>query len=150
MGGPPSGPRFGGDMAKILGENSAFSASLEMRNGPDMVLPGKIAYLQGKSRFEMDMTEMKSGAMPPQAAAQMKQMGMDKIIVISRPDKSITCMIYPGLQAYVENPIQDPDAAKPPNWARKAWTATPVSKAKSSSPTKPEKPTNPRCGLRPI
>ena len=66
-----------------------------------------------ETRFEMDMTEIKGGNMPPQAAAQMKQMGMDKMITISRPDKNTTCMIYPGLQAYVENPIQDADAAKP-------------------------------------
>jgi len=118
MGGSPSGPRFGGDMAKIFGENSAFSANLEMRTaggveGVGATMPGKLAYLEGKSRFEMDMTEMRGGNMPAQAAAQMKQMGMDKIITISRPDKNITCLIYPGLQAYVENPIQDADAAKP-------------------------------------
>jgi hypothetical protein len=118
MGGPPSGPRFGGDMAKIFGENSAYSANLEMHTGggaagAEVTMPGKLAYLEGKTRFEMDMTEMKGGNMPPQAAAQMKQMGMDKIITISRPDKNITCLIYPGLQAYVEMPIPDPDAAKP-------------------------------------
>ena len=118
MGGPPSGPRFGGDMAKIFGENSAYTANLEMHaaggaGGAETTMPGKIAYLEGKSRFEMDMTEMKGGNMPAQAAAQMKQMGMDKIITISRPDKNTTCLIYPGMQAYVENPIQDADAAKP-------------------------------------
>ena len=118
MGGAPSGPRLGGDMAKIFGENSAFSATLEMQagggaGGEGMTMPGKLAYLDGKSRFEMDMTEMKNSKMPPQAAAQMKQMGMDRIIVISRPDKMISYTIYPGLEAYVENPVQDPDAAKP-------------------------------------
>ena len=118
MGGSPSGPRLGGDMAKIFGENSAFSASLEMHTSGgagagEITMPGKLAYLEGKSRFEMDMAEMKGGPMTPQAAAQMKQMGMDKMVVISRPDKHISCMIYPGLQAYVENPIQDPDAATP-------------------------------------
>ena len=118
MGGPPSGPHFGGDMAKIFGENSSYTATLEMRapggaGGAEIIMPGKLAYLDGKARFEMDMTEMKGGNIPAQAAAQMKQMGMDKIITISRPDKNITCLIYPGLQAYVENPIQDADAAKP-------------------------------------
>jgi outer membrane lipoprotein-sorting protein len=118
MGGPPPGPSFGGDMAKLFGENTAYSANLEMHTAGDArsmeaTMPGKIAYLEGKTRFEMDMTEMKSASMPAQAAAQMKQMGMDKIVTISRPDKSTICMIYPGLQAYVENPIPDADAAKP-------------------------------------
>jgi hypothetical protein len=104
-------------MAKIFGENTAYSANLEMRtaggSGGEVTMPGKLAYLEGKTRFEMDMTEMKSANMPAQGAAQMKQMGMDKIVTISRPDKNTTCIIYSGLQAYVENPIQDADAAKP-------------------------------------
>lgn len=116
MGGPL--PSFGGGMAKIFGDNSAYSAKLEMHSsggdaGADVTMPGKLAYLEGKSRFEMDMTEIKGGNLPPGSAAQMKQMGMDKIITISRPDKNITFMIYPGLQAYVEMPMPDPDAAKP-------------------------------------
>jgi hypothetical protein len=81
--------------------------------GAEVTIPGKLTYLEGKSRFEMDMTEMKGGDLPPQAAAQMKQMGMDKMIIISRPEKNITFMIYPGLQAYVQMPPPDPDAAKP-------------------------------------
>jgi hypothetical protein len=117
MGGPPPGPRLGGDMTKIFGENSAFSANLEMQTaggaaGDAMTMPGKLAYLEGKSRFEMDMTQMKSSKMPPQAAAQMKQMGMDKMVAIARPDKKVSYLVYPGMEAYVENPIQDPDAAK--------------------------------------
>jgi len=116
MGGPL--PSFGGGMAKIFGDNSAYSAKLEMHSGggaagAEVTIPGKLTYLGGKSRFEMDMTEMKGGDLPPQAAAQMKQMGMDKMIIISRPEKNITFMIYPGLQAYVQMPPPDPDAAKP-------------------------------------
>jgi len=116
MGGPL--PSFGGNLAKIFGENSAYSAKLEMHsgggtNGAEVTMPGKLTYLEGKSRFEMNMSEIKGGDMPPQAAAQMKQMGMDKIIAISQPDKNITCLIYPGLQAYAEMPMPDPDAAKP-------------------------------------
>jgi len=118
MGGPPSGPNLGGGMAKLFGENSAFSATLEMHSGggagvAENVIPGKIAYLDGKSRFEMDMADMKGGNMPAQSVAQMKQMGMDKMVTISRPDKKTTLIIYTGLQAYVENPIPDADAAKP-------------------------------------
>jgi hypothetical protein len=118
MGGPPTAPSFGGPMAKIFGTNMSYSATLEMQGGGGAggagnVIPGKIACLDGKTRFEMDMTEMKGGNMTPQTAAQMKQMGMDKMITISRPDKKMTILIYPGLQAYVENPITDTNAAKP-------------------------------------
>ena len=114
MGGPP-GPRFGGDMAKIFGENSTFSADLEFTlvSGPGndgMTMPGKLAYLDGKSRFEMDMAQMKSKQMPP--VDRMKQMGMDKMLVIGRPDKKVTYLVYSGLQSYLESPITDADAGQ--------------------------------------
>jgi hypothetical protein len=118
MGGAPAGPSLGGDMAKIFGDNSAFTANLEVHTpgvagGAETVMSGKIAYLEGKTRFEMDMAEMMGANSSPQAAAQMKQMGVDKMVSISRPDKKTTLVIYPGLQAYMETPIQDTNAVKP-------------------------------------
>jgi hypothetical protein len=56
---------------------------------------------------------MKGSKLPPGAADGMKQMGMDKMITISRPDKKLIYMIYPGFQAYAESPLRDPDAVKP-------------------------------------
>lgn len=112
----PSGPRLSGDMAKIFGENSAFKANLEMHTtggqAGDTTIPGKIAYLDGKSRFEMDLTRMKSSKMPPQAAEHLKQMGMGETISITRPDKKISYVVYPELKAYFEQPLREPEAAK--------------------------------------
>src|SRR5208283_2815035 len=76
MGGPPPGPNFGAEMAKIFGDNSAFSATMEMHmtggaDGGDVVMQGKMAFQDGKSRFEMDLSQMKNSKMPPQAATQM-------------------------------------------------------------------------------
>jgi hypothetical protein len=115
MGGSPGAPNFGGGLVKVFGENSAFSATLEVHTTgatPDdeMTLPGKMAYLDGKSRFEMDMTQAKSAQIKPQMAAQMKQMGMGDIIAISRPEKKVMWTIYPGMQAYVEMALQEGDA----------------------------------------
>ncbi len=117
LGAAPAGPRLGGDMAKLFGDNSAFSANLEMRmtggaDTGDLGMRGKIAYLEGKSRFEMDMSEMKNSKVTPKSVAQMKQMGMDKVIAISRGDQGASYTVYPGLQAYMENPSPDAEAAK--------------------------------------
>src|SRR5580693_2005937 len=92
MGGPPPGPNFSGALSKLFGDNKAFSATMEMHtsggpSGSGMTIPGKIAFSDGKSRFEMDMTEVKGGSIPPQAMTQMRAMGMDKVVRISRPDK---------------------------------------------------------------
>jgi hypothetical protein len=118
MGGASHGVGFSGSTAKLFGDNSAFSAVLEMQTpggpgGETMTVPGKLAFDQGKSRFEMDMAQMQGAKVPPEAVAQMKSIGMDKIIVISRPDKKVSYLIYPGLQSYVESPAQDPNADAP-------------------------------------
>jgi hypothetical protein len=118
MGGPPPGPSFGGYMAKIFGEHPSFSADMEFSatggSSGDVSMPGKFASLDGKTRFEMNMSEVKtSKPIKPQDIASLKQMGMDKSIMISRPDKKVTYMVMDGLKAYLENPMQDPEAAKP-------------------------------------
>ena len=101
----PSGPKFDGAMAKLFGDNSAFTAALEFqitpKSGDHITMPGKIAFDAGKVRFEMNLSETKGTKMPPQAAAQMKAMGFDQMIALTRPDKNATYLIYPGLQSYV-------------------------------------------------
>ncbi|MSU56669.1 MAG: DUF4412 domain-containing protein [Pedosphaera sp.] len=116
MGGPPAAPRFYGKIKKVFGEHTAFSANAEFemkdRSGDPTAMPGKLAFLDGKSRFEMDLSQATSSRMPPEAAAQMKAMGMDKMIAISRPDKKVTYLVYPGLNAYLEMPLKDADEAQ--------------------------------------
>src|SRR5215468_3500227 len=115
-GGAGKGLNLSGSTAKLFGDNKAFSGNMELQaNSPQgpVTVPGKIFYSEGKARFEMDLAETKSPALPPGAAAQMKAMGMDKMIVISHPEKQLSYMIYPGLQAYVEMPLKDADADKP-------------------------------------
>jgi len=115
--GHTAGPRFSGSMAKLFGDNQAFSADMEAQvaAGGDqtMTMPGKLAFDGGKSRFDMDMGAAKGGQMSPRAAEQMKAMGMDKLTTISRPDKKVVYLIYTGLSAYAETPLQDPEATKP-------------------------------------
>ena len=55
LGGPPNGPQFDGALAKVFGENSAFTATLESqitpKSGDPITLPGKIDFDAGKARF---------------------------------------------------------------------------------------------------
>ncbi len=115
--GPRNGPTIDAAMAKLFGDNTAFSADIqndfEMSKGKPMTMPGKIAFDSGKSRFEMNMSEAKGTGMSPEMAEHMKSMGMDGIVRIIRPDQKLTYTIYPGLKAYAETPETDPNAAKP-------------------------------------
>ncbi len=112
MGGPKA-DIFAGGLKKILGDNKTFSAKMEMEStgptGAPMKVPGKIAYNDGKSRLEMDMTK---GGMPEEMLAQVKAMGMAEMVIISRPDKKTAYMIYPGLKAYAEMPLPESESAE--------------------------------------
>jgi len=117
MGRPPRSP-FSGQMKEVFGNNSAFSANMQMDTKGArgaMTVPAKIAFLDGKSRFEMDMAKMKSESMPAGTAEQMKAMGMGEMVTISRPDKKENYFVYPGLKSYavVPTPDEDNSAAKP-------------------------------------
>ena len=115
----PSGPSFDGATAKLFGNNSSFAADMEMQTkgsdeGSNVSMSGKMAFDQGKSRFEMDMSTMKNSKMPASAAAQMKAMGMDKMVMIGLADKT-SYLIYPGMAAYVQNPAPEAKAATSPD-----------------------------------
>jgi hypothetical protein len=116
MGGP-AGPNINAATAKLFGDNQAFSANLQLQTrGPrgEMTIPGILAFDHGKSRFEMDMAQMKGSQIPPGAGERMKAMGMDKMIVIARPDKQLRYLIYPGLQAYTQMPLTGQEATASP------------------------------------
>lgn len=125
-GAAPGAQGFGGAIDKLFGANQSFSATMEtqvqgLTAQGTLVLPGKIAFDSGKSRVEMDMTQITGAGMPP-AAAQLKQMGMDRMVIIGRPDRKLTYTIYPGMQAYVANAIQDPDSTAAPDDFKAATT----------------------------
>lgn len=106
MSGPPRGPELGGHLAKVFNDHPNFAADVEFEHkdasGRAISMPGKLAYTEGKSRFETDMASIKGGGLPPDAATQMKEMGMDKMVIISRPDRKTAYTVYPGMNAYLE------------------------------------------------
>jgi hypothetical protein len=108
MAGPQ--PKFSQSFIKLFGENKAFSADALMEakmQESNISMPAKIAFLDGKTRLEMDTTKMQGGAIPPQAIEQMKMMGMAEMITISRPDKKENYVVYPALKAYAAVPEQN-------------------------------------------
>jgi Domain of unknown function (DUF4412) len=112
--GPPSG--MNAVMGRLL-RNSAFTAKAELRvldrsQKETTLMPMNYAMLDGKTRFELDMTQVKSTDIPAAATAFMKQMNMDQVIVIMRPDQKLTFVAYPKMQAYVENPMNKEEQAE--------------------------------------
>lgn len=114
-------PNFGGALNKVFGANQTFSAQMEFQTshgaGNAITMPGKMSFDSGKSRFEISMSEVQGSQMPAGSAAQLKAMGMDTIISISRPDLKLGYMIYPGLNSYAEMPThKTADTARPDDY----------------------------------
>jgi len=111
MGQPPRGSQFDAAMTKLFGDNSAFTATMEsqikQKSGDVITMPGKIAFDAGQTRFEINMSEVKGSKMPPEAAAQMKSMGLDQMVTITQPQAKFVYIIYPGLQSYAQMALPD-------------------------------------------
>jgi len=114
-GGPSTG--INARMLKMFGDTKAFSANAEARildkdQKEVTTMPMTMALRDGKLRSEMDVSQVKGSGMPPEAAAMMKQAGMDKMVTLVRPDKKATIISYPGLQSYAEVPFSEDEAAE--------------------------------------
>jgi hypothetical protein len=99
-----------GVTAKLFGSNTAFSASattrvIDLQQKETMMMPMTYTFLDGKTRSEVDMAQVKSREIEAGAAAMFKQMGLDRMVTIVRPDKQTVFVIYPGLAAYAETPV---------------------------------------------
>src|SRR5687768_17185422 len=83
---PGMKPEVSAAMLKIFGKRDfTAKADTKMAQGDTKIeMPMHMSVLEGKMRSEMDMTAVKG--LPEAAAAGMIQMGMDKMVSISRPD----------------------------------------------------------------
>jgi hypothetical protein len=107
---------FDAALTQLFGNITAFSTTSEVQvldqdQKEKLSTSMNFAMLDHKVRVEIDMTRMRSTDLPPGAAASMKQMGMDRVVSIVRPDLKAMYVIYPGLQSYAKMPLPPEDAA---------------------------------------
>ena len=89
----------------LFGKNTSFTARVEIKafdksNKETTSMPLSFNMLDGKIRMEVDMSEMRSTEQPDPALAYAKQLGMDHLIAIVRPDKKADLIIYPKTSSY--------------------------------------------------
>lgn len=113
------GIAFGSAMFRFLGEHKAFIADLNIgtksERGGTFLLPGKLTFRDGQSRLELDVAKLEGARLPPIMADQLKNAGLGEFVILTAPEKKLTYLIYPGLQAYAETPLRDdqnPELAK--------------------------------------
>ena len=104
-GGPPPDPCAA--LAKFLSRDAAFTASAKVvragkkaRDNQTVVM--LFAVSGGNLRNEMDLTKM--SGMPASDLEGMKQMGMDKMVILKLADKQAAYIVYPNLQSYCDMP----------------------------------------------
>lgn len=99
-------------MIKMFGDIKAFSAKADVRvldqeQKETSAMPMTMALRDGKLRTEMDLSEVKMAGVPPEAAAMMKQAGMDKMVSLIQPEKKVTTLVCPNLRAYADLPVTE-------------------------------------------
>ena len=109
---PGAGAQSGFDaqFLKLFGSNSAFSAKSDVRivdkdKKEVAALTMDFVTLDGNVRIEIDMANIKSKDIPPDIIPQMKTVGMDKIITITRKDTKTTYFIYPNMKSSAKVPL---------------------------------------------
>ena len=107
---------FDAQLQKLFGNNTAFSAKMGVRvldkdQKETTALTMDFAVLDGNVRNDIDITAIKSKDMAPEAAAQMKAMGMDKITTITRKDTKTIHLIYPSMKSTAKMPLPKEEAA---------------------------------------
>jgi hypothetical protein len=113
-----SGQSYNSGMDELFTANPVFSATMQtVINGPQgtMNVTSTMVYDHGNSRSEMNMANVSGPNLPPNAAAQMKALGMDVVVTIATTAKTNIVTIYPNLKAYVSTalPPSAANTAKP-------------------------------------
>ncbi len=108
------GPHFEGEETELIGTNQSFSATMEYQifrqSGDNVTMSGKFSFDHGKSRLEMNTSEMQGSKILPGAIRQLKSMGMNRMLSITRPDLKLAYIIYPDLKTYAVITQHDPFA----------------------------------------
>lgn len=107
-------------MLKLFGKVTAFTARADVQvvdgtKSERLRTPMLFAALDGRLRAEIDMTLIRGKDLPPAAVAGLKQLGMDRVVSLLRPDKKSLFILYPNAQSYVSLPLTREEIAADKN-----------------------------------
>jgi hypothetical protein len=102
-------------MVKLFGDNAAFSARAEIQvAGTNRIIwfrmPSTFSAADNKLRVEVDLGQIQSRAVGQTEIAHLRQLGIDRVTSIVRPDKKTTYIIYPNAQSFTTMPLSIEDA----------------------------------------
>jgi hypothetical protein len=97
-------------LAKLLGDHKEFTAKLDVRvydrdQKEKVSAPMEISRLGDKMRMEIEMEKLTDSSLPGGNGSVLAQLGMDRIILLMRPDKGSRSIVIPGIQAILKNEL---------------------------------------------
>jgi hypothetical protein len=102
-------------MIKLFGDHLGFTARADVQvfNSNRVMwfqMPSAFAAAETKFRVDVDLKLARSSTIKPATIATFKQLGLDRVTSVIRPDKKAIYIIYPGAQSYANMPIANEDA----------------------------------------
>jgi hypothetical protein len=100
---------------KLFGDSPTFTGTatvqaLDSNRVEWLRMPATFSCLNGKFRFDIDKSQIKSPRVAPDAVVLDKRVGTDKVSSVTRPDTHVVYIIYPNARSYVNNPLMGQDA----------------------------------------
>ena len=100
--------------SQLFGKNAAFTARSEVRvldkhQKETISTVMDFAMLDQKLRLDIDAAATKNKDLPPGTGEMLKQMGMDQVVVIMRPDRQKVHFVFPKSQIGLNLPIEKSD-----------------------------------------
>lgn len=114
--GSDAAPGLSTAMLKLFGNIATFTAHadvqvLDARQAERIRTPMTFSGAGGSLRVEIDMTQMHGKDMPAGALPALKQLGMDRVASVLRPDQQTLFIIYPNARSYVTLPLSKEEAS---------------------------------------
>ena len=109
-------PFLAAALSEFFSDTRAFTAGVELtlpakEGGESLKLPFGVAMADGKMRWELNLANVKSADLPPEAITGIKDMGLDRMFFIYLPGKPLT-LALPGMKSYVEMAVPKTDGVQ--------------------------------------
>lgn len=109
-------PFLAAALSEFFSDTRAFTAGVELtlpakEGGESLKLPFGVAMADGKMRWELNLANVKSAELPPEAIQGIKDMGLDRMFFIYLPGKPLT-LALPGMKSYIEMAVPKTDGVQ--------------------------------------
>lgn len=106
-------------LLKLFGDVTNFTARadvqvLDAKQAERVRTPMNFAASDGKLRVEIDMTQLRGQGLQ-NVVTSLKTLGMDRVVILLRPDKKALFTIYPNARSYVDETLSREEAAADKN-----------------------------------